>query len=258
MPRFAANLSLMFTEVPFLDRFAMAAAAGFKGVEFLFPFAFATDDLRARLDDNGLELVLFNLPPGHWDKGERGYTAVPGRENDFAHAVDLALRYAEALGCSRLHAMAGLKEHGAERSAYIANLKLAAAWAEPLGIDILIEPINTRDMPGYFLNRTSVALDVLRAVDAPNAGLQFDLYHRQIMEGDLAAAVAAYGPIARHVQCANPPDRGEPDKGEIDYSDIFRRLDDSGYAGWIGCEYKPRGDTRAGLVWADRCGVRLG
>ena len=157
VPRFAANLSFLFTEVPFLDRFESAASAGFKGVEFMFPYAVDANAIRARLDEHGLELVLFNLPPGHWDKGESGFAALPGREDEFASAVDLALNYAEVLGCKRLHAMAGLSTQGAERVAYVANLKMAAHWAAPQGIDILIEPINTRDMPGYFLNRTSTA-----------------------------------------------------------------------------------------------------
>jgi hydroxypyruvate isomerase len=258
MPRFAANLSFLFTELPFLDRFEAAAKAGFKGVEFMFPYAVPADDIRARLDANGLALVLFNLPPGHWDKGERGYAALPGRENEFASAVDLALTYAERLSCSRLHVMAGLTQHGAAREAYVANLRTAAAWAEPLGIDVLIEPINTRDMPGYFLTCTSDARDVISEVGAPNLGLQLDLYHRHVMEGDVEAAIAEFGPLARHYQCASPPDRGEPDQGDLDYARLFRVIDVTGYSGWIGCEYKPRGETLAGLGWPAACGVTLG
>ncbi len=187
MPRFAANLSFLFTELPFLDRFEAAAKAGFKGVEFMFPYAFAADDIRARLDAHGLEMVLFNLPPGHWDKGERGYTALPGRDDDFASAVDLALRYAETLSCPKLHALAGLTDHGARRETYIANLKLAAQWAAPSGISILIEPINTRDMPGYFLTRTADARAIIEEAGEPNLGLQFDIYHRAVQEGDVDA-----------------------------------------------------------------------
>lgn len=258
MPRFAANLSMLFTELPFLDRFEAAARQGFKGVEFLFPYAVSIDDIRARLDANGLDLVLFNLPPGHWDKGERGFAALPGRDDEFASAVDLALRYAEALDCPRLHAMAGLAPHGARRDVYVANLKLAAQWAAPLGITVLIEPINTRDMPGYFLNRTAEARLIIAEVGEANLGLQFDLYHRQIMEGDVAPAIAEFAAITRHYQCANPPDRGEPDHGELDYAALFRAVDATGHAGWIGCEYKPRGDTVAGLGWPARCGVTLG
>lgn len=258
MPRFAANLSLMFTEVPFLDRFAAAATAGFKGVEFLFPYAFKIDDIRARLEGNGLELVLFNLPPGHWDQGERGVTALAGREAEFATGVDLALQFAEALGCPRMHAMAGLAAHGTDRSVYIANLALAAEWAWPLGIDILIEPINTFDMPGYFLNTTGEAKAILNEVDAPNLGLQFDLYHRHRMEGGVIEAIAEYAGIARHYQCAGPPDRGEPGLDPLDHRAVFKAIDATGYAGWIGCEYKPRAGTLAGLDWPQMCGVSLG
>lgn len=258
MPRFAANLSLMFTEVPFLDRFAAAAAAGFKGVEVLFPYAFKIEDLRARLDDNNLELVLFNLPPGHWDKGERGTTALPGREDEFASAVDLALGYAEELRCKQLHAMAGLTPHGANRDVYLANLKLAAGWAQPLDIDILIEPINTRDMPGYFLNRTEDARAVIADAGAPNVGLQFDLYHRQMMQGGVMEAIAEFAPLVRHYQCASPPDRGEPGQGDLNYTEVFRAIGKTGFEGWIGCEYKPRHGTAAGLGWPAQCGVALG
>ncbi|AHB49707.1 hydroxypyruvate isomerase [Hyphomicrobium nitrativorans NL23] len=258
MPRFAANLSFLFTELPFLDRFEAAANAGFKGVEFMFPYATPADEIRARLDANGLELVLFNLPPGHWDKGERGFAALPGREDEFASAVDLALTYADALGCPRLHAMAGLTDHGATREVYVANLRLAAAWAAEQGVDILIEPINTRDMPGYFLTRTCDAADVIAEVGAPNLGLQFDLYHRHVSEGGVEAAIAEFAAITRHYQCADPPDRGEPGgSGELDYAVLFRTVDASGHTGWIGCEYKPRGDTLAGLGWPAACGVAL-
>lgn len=258
MPRFAANLSFLFCDVPFLDRFEAAANAGFKGVEFMFPYAFPVEDLRARLDATGLELVLFNLPPGHWDKGERGFTALPGRENEFAARAELALQYAEALGAKRLHAMAGLTSHGANRETYLANLKLIAQWAAPLGIDILIEPINTRDMPDYFLSKTSDARAVIADVAEPNLALQLDLYHRHIMEGGAAEAIGAYVDITRHYQCAQPPDRGEPDEGELDYRELFRLIDATGYSGWIGCEYKPRGDTLSGLKWAGRLGLSLG
>lgn len=258
MPRFAANLSFMFMDLPFLDRFDAAAKAGFKGVEFMFPYAVPAAEIRARLDDNGLSLVLFNLPPGHWDKGERGFAALPGREDEFASAVDLALNYAEALGCPRLHVMAGLATHGATREAYVANLRMAASWAAPMGIDLVIEPINTRDMPDYFLTRTADARDVIAEVGAPNLGLQFDLYHRHMMEGGVQAAIAEFGALARHYQCADPPDRGEPSLATLDYARLFRAIDASGYTGWIGCEYKPRGDTLAGLGWPAACGVTLG
>lgn len=258
MPCFAANLSFLFTDLPFLDRFAAARAAGFRGVEFMFPYAFEAGDIRARLDETGLQVVLFNLPPGHWDKGERGFTALPGRENEFAARLEMALNYAEALGCRRLHAMAGLTTHGAIREAYIANLTLAADWAKPLGIDILIEPINTRDMPDYFLARTEDARSIIEEVGAPNLGLQFDLYHRHVMQGGVAEAIVAFQDLTRHYQCAGPPDRGEPHIGELDYKEAFRIIDATGFSGWIGCEYKPRGATVEGLVWAERLGVSLG
>ena len=258
MPRFAANLSFLFTELPFLDRFDAASKAGFTGVEFMFPYAFSIEDIKSRLDTNGLEVVLFNLPPGHWDKGERGFAALPNREDEFASAADLALRTAEALKCPRLHVMAGLITHGAHRDNFVANLRLAAAWAKPAGIAILIEPINTRDMPGYFLSRTADARDVIVAVGEPNIGLQFDLYHRHVMEGGVPEGIESYRSLTRHYQCASPPDRGEPGVGDLDYAAIFRQIDATGYQGWIGCEYKPRGTTLAGLGWPALCGVTLG
>lgn len=258
MPRFAANLSFLFTEVDFLDRFDAAAKAGFGAVEFLFPYAYDPAEIRARLVANDLELALFNLPPGHWDKGERGYAGVPGREDEFSYAVDLALRTADTLGCRRLHAMAGLTTHGACRATYVENLRLAAAWAADEGVTIQIEPINGRDMPGYLLSRTADARDVIAEVAAPNIALQLDLYHRQIEEGDVAAAIAEFGAIAGHYQIASPPDRGEPDRGEVDYAEAFRLIDASGFDGFVGCEYKPRAGTLAGLGWAERLGVTLG
>ena len=258
MPRFAANLSMLFTEVPFLDRFEAAAKAGFKGVEFLFPYAFDVDDIRAQLDQLGLEVVLFNLPPGHWDEGERGITALRGREDEFAAGVDLALRYAEALGCPRVHAMAGLDPHGTDRDVYLKNLTLAADWARGEGVDILIEPINTFDMPGYFLTTTEAARDVIMEVGAANLGLQLDLYHRHRMQGGVLEAITAFAPIARHFQCANPPDRSEPGVDVLDYRRVFEAIDRTGFTGWVGCEYKPKRSTLEGLQWPGRCGVSLG
>lgn len=257
MPRFAANLSFMFTELPFLDRFAAAAEAGFKAVELLFPYPWPAGEIRARLDNHGLQQVLFNLPPGDWDKGERGIAALSGREAEFEAALRLALAYAEALGCRQLHAMAGLVSNGANATTYISNLKRAARAAATSGIYILIEPINTRDMPGYFLSRTGEARDIIAAVGEPNLGLQLDLYHRHVMEGGVPAAITEFKDLVRHYQVASPPDRGEPDSGELDYAAIFRQVDETGYGGFIGCEYKPRGETRAGLMWAQRCGVRF-
>jgi hydroxypyruvate isomerase len=258
MPRFAANLSMMFTELPFLDRFEAAAKAGFKGVEFLFPYEFPANEIAARLKANGLTQVLFNLPPGDWSKGERGVTALSGRETELEAGAQQALAYAEVLGCPRLHAMAGLMHHGAVRATYIKNLKKIAKMAGSAGVEILIEPINTRDIPGFFLSRTSEARAVIFEVAEPNLGLQFDLYHRQVMEGDVATAIKEYAPLARHYQLANPPDRGEPDDGELNYPYLFRRIDETGFRGWIGCEYKPRRGTLDGLRWVERCGVTLG
>jgi hydroxypyruvate isomerase len=258
MPRFAANLSMMFNEVPFLDRFEAAAKAGFKGVEFLFPYDHAPAEVAARLKGAGLKQTLFNVPPGDFTKGERGIGGVPGREADFEKGIATALTYAEALGCPLLHVMAGLTYHGSNRPTYVKNLKKAAKLAAKQDVTLLIEPINTRDIPGYLVNRTTDALAIIAQVGEPNVKLQFDLYHRQIMEGDLVMAIREYGAISPHMQLANPPDRGEPDDGEINYRTVFKEVDASGFKGWIGCEYKPRGDTVKGLAWAKNLGVSLG
>jgi hydroxypyruvate isomerase len=257
MPRFAANLSLLFTELPFLDRFAAAAEAGFEGVEMLFPYEWPASEIAAALQANGLSLVLFNIWPGDWSAGERGLTGLPGREMEFEGRVAEALRYAEKLGCLRLHAMAGLTQHGADFSTYYANLARAARMAEPHGISILIEPINTRDMPGYLLNRTEDARAAIEAIGAPNLGLQLDLYHRHLQQGGTDTAIPEYADLVFHYQIAGPPDRGEPDAGDLDYAPLFQLIDATGYRGWIGCEYRPRAGTVAGLGWAQRCGVRL-
>ena len=258
MPRFAANLSFLFTELPFLDRFEAAAKAGFKAVEFLNPFEAPKAEIAARLKAHGLEQALFNMAHGDWSKGERGMSAIPGREAEFEKAVAAALDVAEATGCKRLFAMAGLKQQGATRAAYVANLKTAAKMLAGSGIDVIIEPINTRDIPGYFLNTTGEARSIIHEVAAPNIGLQFDLYHRQIMEGDVAMAIKEFGPLARHYQIASPPDRGEPDDGELNYRYLFKLIDESGFKGFVGCEYKPRKGTVEGLKWAKALGVSLG
>lgn len=253
MPRFAANLSMMYQEVAFLDRFAAAAADGFKAVEFLFPYAFAKQDVAKRLGDQGLENVLFNLPPGNWEAGERGMAAIPGREVEFAASIDTALEYAEALGCPRLHVMAGIPQAGLDRAAcratYVANLRLAAARAAAAGRDVLIEPINTRDIPGYFLNRQDEAQAIRAEVGAANLKIQFDLYHCQIVEGDLATKLKRDIAHVGHMQIAGVPERHEPDLGEVNYPYLFEVIDRLGYAGWIGCEYRPRAGTTAGLGW---------
>lgn len=249
MPKFAANLSMMFTEHAFLDRFATAAAAGFEAVEFLFPYDHEPELIKQHLNENNLDLVLFNLSPGDWSLGERGLTALKGRETEFQAAVRNAIHYARALGCNQLHAMAGLVSGGAEQQTYVTNLKTACAWAAPYDISILIEPINSGDMPGYFLTHTEMAADVIEQVGADNIGLQFDLYHRHKMEGDVMAAISDYAAITRHIQCAAPRDRGEPDSQDLDYRAVFGAIDALGYEGWIGCEYRPRGRTELGLNW---------
>lgn len=256
MPKFSANLSMMFTEHAFLDRFSAAAAAGFKAVEFLFPYDHDPDTIKQRLDETGLELVLFNLSPGDWQVGERGLTALKGRETEFQTALRQAIHYARALGCPRLHAMAGLISDGADQETYLTNLKTAAAWAAPHGISILIEPINSEDMPGYFLTHTETAAEVINTVGGDNLGLQFDLFHRHKMEGDVMGAISKYAAVTCHYQCAAPRDRGEPDREGLDYRAVFQAIDTTGYGGWIGCEYRPRGRTEEGLGWlGDLAGV---
>jgi len=258
MPRFAANLTLMFTELPFLDRFEAAAKAGFKGVEVLLPYEWPAAEIAARLKANGLTQALFNAAAGDFARGERGIAALPGREAEFEASIATALDYAETLACPRIHVMPGLRHHGAARAIYVANLRKAARMAAAQGVDIVIEPINQRDIPGFFLRTTDQARAVIHEVGENNLGLQFDLYHRQIEEGDTAMAIREFGALARHYQIASPPDRGEPDDGEMNYAFLFREIDATGFAGWVGCEYKPRKGTVAGLKWAERCGVRLG
>jgi len=255
MPRFAANLSMMYTEHDFLDRFAAAAKDGFKAVEFLFPYEFDAKEIRKRLDDNGLVNVLFNGPPGDWGKGERGLASIPGREDDFKRSIDLALRYAQTLGTHNLHVMCGLIPEGADRAkhrdTYVKNLQYAAAQAAGLGLTTLIEPINTRDIPGMFLNYQADAHAVVKAVGASNLKVQMDLYHCQIVEGDVAMRMRLYLPTGHvgHMQIAGVPDRHEPSEGELNYPYLFEVIDELGYTGWIGAEYRPRGNTSAGLGW---------
>lgn len=255
MPRFAANLSMMYTEHDFLDRFAAAAADGFKGVEFLFPYAYTPQELARRLADNGLQQALFNAPPGDWDAGERGMSALPGREDEFRRSIARALDYAQALDCPHIHVMAGMVPAGADRAAmratYIENLRWACEQAKPDGRTLLIEPINGRDMPGYFLSRQDDAHAVIAEVGADNLKVQMDLYHCQIVEGDLAMKIRQYLPTGRvgHFQIAGVPDRHEPDQGEVDFRYLFGVIDAMGYDGWIGCEYRPAAGTSAGLGW---------
>ena len=258
MPRFAANLNFLFTELPFLDRFEAAAKAGFKAVESTDLYAAPAAEIAERLGANALTLALFNAPAGDASKGERGLAALPGREADFAQRFETALRYADATGGRRIHVMPGLVQHGARRDVYVANLKKAAKLAAAAGAEILIEPINRRDIPGFFLNKTSEARGIIHEVAEPNLGLQFDLYHRQIEEGDVAMAMDEFAALTRHYQIASPPDRGEPDAGEMNYRWLFQKIDAGGFAGWVGCEYRPRHGTLAGLGWAAACGVTLG
>ncbi len=259
MPKLAANLSLMFQDVRFLDRFAAAATAGFSGVEYLFPYEAPASEIASRLESHRLAQALFNLPPGDWAGGERGTAALPGREDEFMAGMERALEYAAATGCTRLHAMAGNRPPQHERRAlmavYVANLRRAADLAAPYGITVLIEPINTRDMPEYILNTTAKAVEVIKEVGRDNVKLQLDLYHCQIMEGDLARHIRALTGTYAHVQIAGVPDRGEPDRGEVNYAYLLELLDQVGYKDWVGLEYRPAGDTRAGLGWARRWGI---
>jgi 2-dehydrotetronate isomerase len=256
MPRFAANLSLMYTEHAFLDRFGAAAADGFSAVEYLFPYAFERAEIAARLAEHGLQQVLFNAPPGDWDAGERGTACLPGREDEFRRGfVERALPYASALHCPRVHVMAGLapadSEPAALHAAYLANLGWAAREAASAGMEVLIEPINARDMPGYFLHRQEQAHAVVLEVGAPNLKVQMDLYHCQIAEGDVAMKLRRYLPTGRvgHIQIAGIPERHEPDSGELRYAYLFDVLDELGWQGYLGCEYRPRAGTSAGLGW---------
>ena len=247
MPRFAANLTMMFTERPFLERFAAARAAGFEAVEFLFPYAHEAAEIRAALDETGLALALMNTPPGDWEGGERGLASLPGRVPDFVASIRQALAYAEVLRPERIHVMAGISRGPWARSIYAANLSRACEMAPQQ--QFTIEPINARDMPGYHLVETQDARTVIDAVGKGNLGLQLDLYHLQITEGDVTRRIEALSPLIRHVQIASVPERHEPDGGELSLGHLLGVLDRIGYTGWIGCEYRPAGETEAGLEW---------
>jgi len=260
VPKFAANLTMMFTELPFPERFAAAAQAGFAGVEFLFPYAYPAADVARWLKDAGLLNVLFNLPPGDFAGGERGIAALPGREDEFRAGVATAISYAQALGTPTLHAMAGLLPVGTGslpggsgratyRAVYLENLRYAARALGKHGLTLVIEPINTRDIPGYFLNTQGEAHAICKEVGEPNLKVQMDFYHAQIVEGDLSQTFKTHFPGIGHVQIASVPERHEPDEGEVNYRHIFSMLDASGYAGWVGCEYRPRARTEDGLCW---------
>jgi hydroxypyruvate isomerase len=260
MPKFAANLSMLYPELGFLDRFAAAARDGFDAVEFLFPYAFDAHELASRLGDNGLKQVLFNAPPGDLNAGERGLACLPARESEFRAGIGQALDYAKVLACPRIHVMAGLlppdTSHATLYPNYVDRLQWAAREAATQGVDVMIEPINTRDIPRFFLNRQDQAHQVVADVGAPNLKVQMDLYHCQIVEGDVATKLERYLPTGNvgHMQIAGVPQRHEPSVGELNYPFLFHVIDELGYTGWIGCEYRPRagmqpGGTSAGLDW---------
>lgn len=251
MPRFAANLSMMFNEVPFLDRFTAAADAGFDAVEFLFPYEHSADAIGERLHRNALTQALFNLPPGNWEAGERGFASLPDRFGEFQNSIQNALPYVAATGVKRLHMMAGIADRR-DRQA-ISSFRRAVSWSADVlgkhGVDIVIEPINPRDVPGYFLNDFDFASDLIRDMNLPNLKLQFDIYHRQIVHGDVTIALRAMMPMIGHIQIASVPSRNEPAGEELNYPFLFEELDRIGYSGFVGCEYRPRGKTNEGLDW---------
>ena len=258
MPQYAANLSMLFTERPFLERFEAAANAGFEAVEFLFPYAYAAADIRQRLDAHGLTLVLHNLPAGDWDAGERGIACHLDRVQEFRAGVELAIGYAQALGVGQLNCLAGKAPAGVAEadlhSTLVANLRFAAQALQAAGLRLLIEPINTYDIPGFFVSRTSQALAILDEVGAENAFVQYDIYHAQRMEGELAATMQKHLHRIGHIQLADNPGRNEPGTGEINYPFLMGHLDRMGYSGWVGCEYKPAAATEVGLGWRQRMG----
>lgn len=254
MPKLAANLTMMFGEVGFLERFAAAADAGFEAVEYLFPYDYDAQVLKRQLRDHGLVQVLHNLPAGNWAAGERGIACFPERVAEFKAGVERAIEYAGALGCDRVNCLAGIlpqtTDPATARETLIDNLRYAASGLRAAGIKLLIEPINTRDVPGFFLSGTRQAAEIIEAVKSDNLFLQYDMYHMQIMEGNLAPTIQSYLPRIGHMQLADSPGRHEPGTGEIDYGFLLDFIDRAGYTGWIGCEYIPRGDTVAGLRWA--------
>lgn len=257
MPKFAANLTMMYTEHSFPDRFAAAAKDGFKAVEFLFPYDFAASDIKTRLTDNGLTQALFNAPPGDWAAGERGIASLPGREDEFRKSVEKGLEYAAVIGNKKLHVMAGLilpdQPRDKHRTVYLKNLEYAAKEAHSQDITIVIEPINTRDIPGFFLNRQDDAQAICDEIGASNLQVQFDIYHCQIVEGDIAVKLKRdmHRPNAGigHIQIAGVPERHEPSVGELNYPYLFELIDSLHYEGWIGCEYRPKAGTSEGLGW---------
>jgi hydroxypyruvate isomerase len=259
MPRLCANIGFLFPDLPFLDRFAAAAKAGFTAVEYASPYEYPAADLRARLDGNGLTQVLINSPAGNRAQGERGFACLPGRQGDFRDGVSQALDYAQALGCGLVHVMAGVPPAALPYDTALALYAQSLAWAGEravaAGIRLTIEPLNPRDNPGYLLHTQEQGAAIVAAIGADRIGLQFDLYHCQTAQGGLATRLEALMPVIAHMQLADVPGRHEPGTGEIGWEFVFRRIDELGYSGWIGCEYAPLGDTIAGLAWRRRYNV---
>ena len=253
MPKFCANLSMLFGELEFLDRFDAAANAGFRGVEYLFPYGFEKEQLVEQLRRHRLTQVLHNLPAGDWNVGDRGIGCHPDRVDEFQEGVDQAILYAKTLGCERVNCLAGIAPQGVAaeklRHTFVVNLRFAAKRFAKAGIRLLVEPINVRDIPGFFLNRSGQALSIMEEVGSENVGLQYDVYHMQVMEGDLARTIEQHLGRIGHIQIADNPGRHEPGTGEINYPFLFERLDSLGYSGWVGCEYKPLTTTAEGLDW---------
>jgi hydroxypyruvate isomerase len=261
MPKLAANLTMLYNELDFLDRFDAAAQSGFKGVEFLFPYAYPKDALVERLSRNRLTQVLHNLPAGDWAGGDRGIACQPSRISEFRDSVGQAIDYARALGCRQMNCLAGIAPPGVDpervRATFVENLRSAAGELARAGIRLLIEPINVYDIPGFYLNHTRQALDIIADVGSPNLFVQYDIYHMQRMEGELANTIKASLPKIAHMQLADNPGRNEPGTGEINYRFLFEFIDALGYEGWIGCEYKPRGSTLDGLGWRAAHGIGI-
>lgn len=260
MPRLAANLTMMFNEVDVLDRIAAARAAGFHAVEYLFPYDLPKAEFAARLKAEGLQQVLINAPPGNWEKGERGLASLPGRKAEFRAAISMALDYAQALDCPQIHVMSGVLPPGSNPATYravmVENLVWAAEQARKCAVSLLLEPLNPVDFPGYLVDSVPAALGIISAVGAENVGLQYDLYHAQMMQGRLAQTLKDHFSFIHHIQVAGVPGRNEPDKSqEINLPFLFSLLDELGYAGWVGCEYRPRAGTKAGLAWAKAWGI---
>lgn len=253
MPKLNANLTMMFNEFEFIERFKQAKSQGFKAVEFLFPYAHQVEDIKRALTQNDLELILFNMPPGNFEAGDRGMACIPARILEFQQSVEKAVDYAATLNCKKLHCMAGLEPANASideaEKAFVKNLRFAADLCKKHDIEVLIEPINTRDMPGYYLNHSEQAIKLLSLIDRPNVSLQYDIYHMQIMEGDLIPSIERLLPHIKHMQLADTPGRHEPGTGEINYSVVLNAIDNLGYKEWIGCEYRPQIDTISSLNW---------